>query len=126
MFEDARRAGLPFAVPEFHTESHDAYRQLDEIQIETSFYIQEGIIFYDGKTISDIFNKNNYTDQSVLKAVVEVRQYDKRLGFSQKWTTDFVYQVVMLAKRRKSLKTKNKTRLLYEKICTIKQKTLNL
>lgn len=51
------------------------------------------------KTISDIFNKNNYTDQSVLKAVVEVRQYDKRLGFSQKWTTDFVYQVVMLAKK---------------------------
>ena len=31
------------------TQSHDAYRQLDEIQIETSFYIQEGIIFYDGK-----------------------------------------------------------------------------
>lgn len=53
------------------------------------------------KTISDIFNKNNYTDQSVLKAVVEVRQYDKRLGFSKKWTTDFVYQVVMLAKKEK-------------------------
>ena len=53
------------------------------------------------KTISDIFNKNNYTDQSVLKAVVEVRQYDKRLGFSQKWTTDFVYQVVMLAIKEK-------------------------
>ena len=53
------------------------------------------------KTISDIFNKNNYTDQSVLKAAVEVRQYDKRLGFSQKWTTDFVYQVVMLAKKEK-------------------------
>ena len=53
------------------------------------------------KTISDIFNKNNYTEQSVLKAVVEVRQYDKRLGFSQKWTTDFVYQVVMLAKKEK-------------------------
>lgn len=53
------------------------------------------------KTISDIFNKNNYTDQSVLKAVVEVRQYNKRLGFSQKWTTDFVYQVVMLAKKEK-------------------------
>ena len=56
------------------------------------------------KTISDIFNKNNYTDQSVLKAVVEVRQYDKRLGFSQKWTTDFVYQVVMLAKKEKKPK----------------------
>ena len=101
MFEDARRAGLPFAVPEFHTESHDAYRQLDEIQIETSFYIQEGIIFYDGKNHFRHLHKNNYTDQSVLKAVVEVRQYDKRLGFSQKWTTDFVYQVVMLAKKEK-------------------------
>jgi hypothetical protein len=31
--------------------------------------------------------------------VMAVRQYDKRLGFSQKWVTDFVYQVVMLAKK---------------------------
>ena len=34
-----------------------------------------------------------------MKAVVAVRQYDKRLGFSQKWVTDFVFQVVMLAKK---------------------------
>ena len=53
------------------------------------------------KTISDIFNNNNYTDQSVLKAVVEIRQYDKRLKKKKKWTTDFVYQVVMLAKKEK-------------------------
>ena len=51
------------------------------------------------KTVSDIFNKNDYSDMGVMKAVVAVRNYDKRLGFSEKWITGFVYQVVMLAKK---------------------------
>ena len=51
------------------------------------------------KTVNDIFNKNDYTDPSVLKSVVAVREYNRRLGFSQKWITDFVYKVVMLAKK---------------------------
>jgi hypothetical protein len=53
------------------------------------------------KTVSDIFNKNDFTDPSVLKTVVAVREYNKRLGFSQKWTTDFVYRVLMLSKKEK-------------------------
>ena len=28
-----------------------------------------------------------------------VREYNKRLNFSEKWSTDFVYRVVMLAKK---------------------------
>jgi hypothetical protein len=51
------------------------------------------------KTVSDIFNKNDYKDPAVMKTVAAIRQYDKRLGFSQKWITDFVYNVVMLAKK---------------------------
>lgn len=51
------------------------------------------------KTVNDIFNKNDFTDPSTLKTVVSVRELNKRLGFSQKWTTDFVYRVVMLAKK---------------------------
>lgn len=51
------------------------------------------------KTVSDIFNKNDYTDMGVMKTVVDVRTYAKRLGFSQAWITGFVYQVVMLAKK---------------------------
>ena len=51
------------------------------------------------KTVSDIFTKNSYTDPSVVKAVMAVRKYNQRLNFSQKWVTDFVYQVVMLAKK---------------------------
>ena len=51
------------------------------------------------KTVNDIFNKNDFKDASVLKTVVAIREYDRRLGFSQKWVTDFVYKVVMLAKK---------------------------
>ena len=51
------------------------------------------------KTVGDIFNKNDFSDASVMKTVVAVRQYNQRLGFSQKWVTDFVYKVVMLAKK---------------------------
>ena len=53
------------------------------------------------KTVGDIFNKNDFTDAGVMKTVVAVRQYNQKLGFSQKWVTDFVYRVVMLAKKEK-------------------------
>ena len=57
------------------------------------------------KTVHDIFTKNDYKDASVLKTLVSVRELDKRLGFSEKWTTDFVYRVVMLAKKEKQPQT---------------------
>ena len=51
------------------------------------------------KTVKEIFTKNDYTDAGVLKTIVAIRQYNKRLGFSEKWITDYVYQLVMLAKK---------------------------
>ncbi len=59
------------------------------------------------KTVNDIFNKNDYTDPGVMKTIVAVREYNKRLGFSQKWITDFVYRVVMLAKKEKQPQAEN-------------------
>lgn len=51
------------------------------------------------KTVGDIFMKNDFKDPSVIKSVMNVRKYNTRLSFSQKWITDFIYQVVMLAKK---------------------------
>lgn len=51
------------------------------------------------KTVGDIFTKNDYKDAGVVKTVNAIRKYNARLGFSQRWITDFVYQVVMLAKK---------------------------
>ena len=36
-----------------------------------------------------------------MKAVVDVRKLNQKLNFSQQWVTDFVYRVVMLAKKEK-------------------------
>ncbi len=51
------------------------------------------------KTINDVFNKNDFSDPGVTKTVLSVRKYNQKLAFSQQWVTDFVYQVVMLAKK---------------------------
>ena len=51
------------------------------------------------QTVEDMLLKNDFKDPSVVRTVMEVRKYNHRLGFSQKWVTDFVYQVVMLAKK---------------------------
>lgn len=59
------------------------------------------------KTVHEIFTKNDYTDASVMKTVVAVREYNKRLGFTEKWVGDFVYRVVMLAKKEKQPKDSN-------------------
>lgn len=51
------------------------------------------------KTVNDIYVKNDYKDPSVIKSVLNVRELNARLNFSQKWVTDFTYQVMMLAKK---------------------------
>lgn len=51
------------------------------------------------QTVDDIFNKNDFSDASVLKTVVVLRHFNTRLKFSQQWVTDFTFQVLMLAKK---------------------------
>lgn len=56
------------------------------------------------KTVKEIFTKNDYKDAGVVKVVLNIRQYNKRLSFSEKWITGFVYQVVMLTKKEPKAK----------------------
>ena len=58
------------------------------------------------KSVRDIFTKNSWSDASVQKAVMNVRSYQAQLGYSQAWMTEFVYNVLMLAKEEP--KTDNK------------------
>ena len=64
-------------------------------------FFRKAIYAMTEKTVADIFNKNDYSDAGTLKTVAAVRKYNQRLGFSQQWITDFVFQVVMLAKKEK-------------------------
>ena len=51
------------------------------------------------QTVNDIFTKNDFKDASVLKTAVGIRQLATRLGFTEQWTTQFTYKVIMLAKK---------------------------
>ena len=72
---------------------------LMKFKLRLPLFFKNAIYKMTEKTVADIFTKNDYSDAAVMKAVVAIRQYDQRLGFSQKWITDFVFQVVMLAKK---------------------------
>ena len=72
---------------------------LMKLKLRLPGFMKKALYTMTEKTVNDIFNKNDFSDASVMKTVVSVREYNRRLGFSQKWITDFVYKVVMLAKK---------------------------
>lgn len=72
---------------------------LMKFKLRVPSFMKKAIYTMTEKTVSDIFNKNDYKDAGVMKTIVSIRTYNKRLGFSLQWITGFVYQVVMLAKK---------------------------
>ena len=74
---------------------------LMKFKLRVPSFFKSAIYTMTQKTVNDIFNKNDFTDPGVMKTVVAIRQYAQKLGFSQDWTTNFVYRVVMLAKKEK-------------------------
>ncbi len=72
---------------------------LMKFKLRVPSFFKRAIYTMTEKTVNDIFTKNDYKDAGVTRVVMNIRQYNKRLNFSQKWITDFVYQVVMLAKK---------------------------
>lgn len=72
---------------------------LMKFKLRVPGFFKKAIYTMTEKTVNDIYDKNSFSDPGVIKAVVSVRQYNQRLGFSRRWTTDFVYQVVILAKK---------------------------
>ena len=51
------------------------------------------------KAINDILNKNDWKDDSVRKTCNNIRQYKHALGYSDTWMTEYVFNIVMLAKK---------------------------
>ena len=72
---------------------------LMKFKLRVPSFMKKAIYTMTEKTVNDIFTKNDYTDPGVMKTVVAIREYSRRLGYSQEWTTVFVYKVVMLAKK---------------------------
>lgn len=81
---------------------------LMKFKLRVPSFFKKAIYSMTEKNINDIFNKNDFTDAGVMKTVLAIRQYNKRLNFSEKWVTDFVYKIVMLAKKEPRPKTEEK------------------
>ena len=51
------------------------------------------------KQIHDIMTKPNWKDEGVRRTCIGIRQYQQALNYSEQWMTDYVYTIVMLAKK---------------------------
>ena len=51
------------------------------------------------KTIHDIMTKTDWKDERVHKTCVAIRKYKQALGYSENWMTEYVYNIVLLAKK---------------------------
>lgn len=51
------------------------------------------------KTVHEVCTKTVWKKDDVHKTAMTVRQYKERLGYSEQWMTEYVYNIVMLAKK---------------------------
>lgn len=51
------------------------------------------------KQIHEIMTRPNWDDEGVRRTCVAIRQYQQQLGYSEAWMTDYVYTIIMLAKK---------------------------
>lgn len=51
------------------------------------------------KTVNDVLTKDNWKKDDVRKACMSVRQYQQKLGYSGEWMAEYVYNIVILAKK---------------------------
>lgn len=74
---------------------------LMKFKLRMPSFFKKAIYTMTEKTVNDLFTKNDFDDAATLKAVASVRKYNQRLNFSQDWISNFVFQLVMLAKKEK-------------------------
>lgn len=62
------------------------------------------------KGINDILTKDNWKDEATRKGAVNIRAYQKRLGYSAQWMSEYTYHVILLAKKEPRPKDSDATK----------------
>ncbi|MGL5227276.1 MAG: hypothetical protein ACRC77_03725 [Bacteroidales bacterium] len=60
------------------------------------------------KTVHDIFTKNDWKEKSIRNESANVRKYSQTLGLSEAWVTEYVYKILLLAKKEGKRKKDDK------------------
>lgn len=51
------------------------------------------------KTVHDVATRTDWKKDDVRKSALAVQQYQQRLGYSESWMAEYVFQIVVLAKK---------------------------
>ena len=62
------------------------------------------------KTIHEVCTKPVWKQDDVHKTAMQVRAYKERLGYSEQWMSEYVFNVVMLAKKEPKQKNQDETK----------------
>lgn len=68
-------------------------------KFKTPSFLRSALKTFTEKTIHDILNKNTWKDEGVWKACLSVRKYQQTLGYSAPWMSEYVYNIILLAKK---------------------------
>lgn len=62
------------------------------------------------RTVHDVLTRDKWKNDGVRRAVGTVRQYQSQLGFSEAWISEYVFNIIILAKREPKAEEKAEQR----------------
>lgn len=80
---------------------NDLFSLLDNLmqwKFRFSMLVKKLLYHQTAKTIHEIVTRSEWKEVSVQKTAWSIRKFKETLGYSEEWMTDFVYNVVLLAK----------------------------
>ena len=86
---------------QFQGFNSDLFSLLDNLmqwKFRFSMLVKKLLYSQTQKTIHEILTRSEWKEVSVQKVAWRIRKYQETLGYSEEWITDFVYNVVLMAK----------------------------
>lgn len=86
---------------QFQGFNNDLFMLMDslmQIKFRFAMFFKKMLRAMTEKTVHDIMTKTEWKEVSEQKAAWKVRKYAETLGFSEQWISDYVYNILLLAK----------------------------
>lgn len=88
-----------FKFQGFNSDLFLLLESLMQWKFRLSMLVKKWLHYMTQKTIHDIVTKSEWKEVSTQKAAWSIRKYKEVLGYSEKWMTEFVYHVMILARK---------------------------
>lgn len=82
----------------FNSDLFSLLESLMQWKFRFSMLVKKLLYAQTQKTIHEILTRSEWKEVSTQKVAWRIRKYQETLGYSEQWMTDFVYNVVLMAK----------------------------